>query len=134
MVYTCAFLKKYFKCMLINELSKKTGVAIHTIRFYENKGLIEASTNENVKTNNYKCYDESHVERIEAIKEAQEAGFTLAEIKIFFKKWYSGNFSKEEQLSFFDAKIKEVESKISQLKQMKKRLEEIKQAIEKEEC
>ena len=67
--------------MLINELSKKTGVSIQTIRFYENKGLIEGSTDENVKTNNYKNYDESHVERIETIKEAQEAGFTLSEIK-----------------------------------------------------
>lgn len=115
--------------MLINELSKKTGVAIHTIRFYENKGLIQSSTDENVKTNNYKNYDESHIERIEAIKEAQEAGFTLSEIKTLLEKWFSGNFSKEEQLKFFDVKIKEVENKISQLKQMKKRLEEVKKEI-----
>jgi DNA-binding transcriptional MerR regulator len=120
--------------MLINELSKITGVAIHTIRFYENKGLIESSTDEKVKTNNYKNYDESHVERIEVIKEAQEAGFTLSEIKTLLEKWSSGNFSKEEQLSFFDVKIKEVESKIKQLKQMKKRLEDVKMEIEKGNC
>lgn len=120
--------------MLINELSKKTGVTIHTIRFYENKGLIAGATNEEVKTNNYKNYDESHVEKIEAIKEAQEAGFTLSEIKTLLEKWYSGNFTKEEQMSFFDAKITEVEAKIKQLKQMKKRLEEVKKSIEKGEC
>ncbi|HEY4788928.1 MAG TPA: MerR family transcriptional regulator [Bacteroidales bacterium] len=120
--------------MLINELSKKTGVSIHTIRFYENKNLIHGITDENVKTNNYKNYDDSHVERIEAIKEAQEAGFTLSEIKTLLEKWYSGNFTKEEQLDFFDAKIKEVETKIRQLKQMKKRLEEVKKSIENGEC
>ncbi len=120
--------------MLINELSKRTGVAIHTIRFYENKGLIEASTDANVKSNNYKNYDENHVEIIEAIKEAQEAGFTLAEIKTLLEKWFSGNFSQEEQLSFFDAKIKEVENKINQLKQMKKRLEQVKKEIKEGTC
>jgi len=120
--------------MLINELSKKTGVAIHTIRFYENKGLIEASTDDTVKSNNYKNYDETHVEILEAIKEAQEAGFTLSEIKILLEKWFSGNFTKEEQLSFFDAKIKEVDGKIKQLKQMKKRLEEVKKEIDSGSC
>lgn len=120
--------------MLINELSKKTGVSIHTIRFYENKGLIQGITDENVKTNNYKNYDDSHIERIGIIKEAQEAGFTLTEIKTLLEKWYSGNFTKEEQLKFFDAKINEVEMKILQLKQMKKNLEEVKKSIEKGEC
>lgn len=120
--------------MLISELSKKTGIAIHTIRFYENKGLIEATSDENVKTNNYKNYDDSHVERIEIIKEAQEAGFTLSEIKILLDKWSTGKFSKEEQLSFFDAKIKEVEDKIIQLTQMKKRLEEVKKEIDSGSC
>lgn len=120
--------------MLINELSKKTGIAIHTIRFYENKGLIESLTDKNVKTNNYKKYDDSHVERIEAIKEAREAGFTLSEIKTLLEKWYSGSFPKEEQLEFFEKKINEVETKIRQLKQMRKRLEEVKKSIENDEC
>lgn len=120
--------------MLINELSKRTGVAIHTIRFYENKGLIEASTDESVKSNNYKNYDDNHVERIETIKEAQEAGFTLSEIKTLLEKWFSGNFTKAEQIKFFDAKIKEVDGKISQLKQMKKRLEAVKKEIDSGSC
>ncbi|SEM45890.1 MerR HTH family regulatory protein [Chryseobacterium taichungense] len=45
--------------MLINELSKKTGVTIHIMRYYENLGLI---ADENVKTNNYKNYDEKVAE------------------------------------------------------------------------
>lgn len=120
--------------MLINELSKKTGVSIHTIRFYENKGLIQGITNESVKTNKYRNYDESHVEKIEMIKEDQEVGFTLAEIKVILEKWYSGTFPKEEQLRFFNAKIKEIENKIHQLKQVKKRLADGIRSIEKGEC
>lgn len=120
--------------MLISELSKQTGVSIHTIRYYENMGLIQGTTDERVKTNNYKNYDENHVERIDIIKEAQEVGFTLSEIKTLLEKWYSGTFPKEEQLKFFVAKIIEVETKIRQLKQVKKRLEEVKKSIEKDEC
>jgi DNA-binding transcriptional MerR regulator len=120
--------------MLINELSKKTGVSIHTIRFYENKGLIQGVTNECVKTNNYKNYDDSHVERISVIKEAQEVGFTLSEIKTLLDKWYSGTFPKEEQLKFFNIKINEVDIKIRQLKQIKKRLEDVKKEIDNGDC
>jgi MerR family transcriptional regulator, copper efflux regulator len=120
--------------MLINELSKKTGVSIHTIRFYENRGLLQGVLNESVKTNRYRNYDESHVERIEIIKEGQEVGFTLAEIKIMLVKWYSGTFSKEEQLKFFNTKVKEIDIKIHQQKQVKKRLEAWIKSIDNGEC
>ena len=48
---------KFYNAMLINELSKRTGVSVHTIRYYENLGLIQGVTDINVKTNNYKNYD-----------------------------------------------------------------------------
>ena len=53
--------------MLINELSKKTGISIHTIRFYEKSGLIEGKQDESVKSNNYFHYDEVTVEKLEFI-------------------------------------------------------------------
>ncbi len=120
--------------MYINELSKKTGVTTHTIRYYENLGLLSGVVDESVKTNKYKLYDEHHIERIEIIKEAQEAGLTLSEIKVMLEKWYSGTFNQDDQLAFFDAKILEIDNKIEQLKQMKNRLLEVKQSILKGEC
>jgi len=50
--------------MLINELSKKTGISIHTIRFYEKSGLIEGKQDESVKSNNYFHYDEVTIEKL----------------------------------------------------------------------
>lgn len=119
--------------MLINELSKRTGVSIHTIRFYENKGLIQGLTDENVKTNNYKDYDENAVERIEIIKEAKEVGFTLSEIKKMLENWF-GNVPRKEQIKLFTAKIDEIDKKIIQLKQVKKRLEKARKQLERGEC
>jgi len=109
--------------MLINELSKRTGVTIHTLRYYENLGLIQGAADVNVKTNNYKNYDESVIERIEIIAEAKEVGFTLAEIKNMLESWFGGTLQREAIQKLFSEKIIEIDTKIKQLKQMKKRLE-----------
>ena len=120
--------------MLINELSKKTGVTIHTIRYYENLGLIQGTTDENVRTNNYKHYDDGVVERLEIIMEAKEVGFTLAEIRKLLESWYSTDESRVEQVQLFKTKIEEVTTKIRQLKKVKKRLETVVQELEKGVC
>lgn len=44
--------------MLIHELSRKTGVSPHTIRFYEKYGLIRGKRKEEIKSNNYFHYDD----------------------------------------------------------------------------
>ncbi|HNZ42345.1 MAG TPA: MerR family transcriptional regulator [Bacteroidales bacterium] len=117
--------------MLINELSKKTGVSIHTLRYYENLGLIQGVSDEKVTTNNYKNYDEIQVERVEIIKEAKEVGFTLSEIKKMLDSWYSGLLTPREQVKMFEAKVNDIEIKIRHLKQVKKRLEKMIREVEK---
>jgi len=120
--------------MLINELSKKTGVTIHTIRYYENLGLIQGVTDENVKSNNYKNYDDNVVERLEIIMEAKEVGFTLAEIRKLLSGWFEGANSKSDTIELFQTKIQEIEKKIKQFKQIKRRLEKVCQELENDEC
>lgn len=107
---------------IINELSKKTGVSIHTLRYYENYGLFKGVSDEKVKTNNYKQYDEELVEKIELIKEAKEIGFTLSEIKKLLDSWYSKRLSVESKVTILKSKISEIDDKIKQLKQVKKYL------------
>ena len=106
--------------MLINELSKRTGLSIHTLRYYENYGLLKGTTDEKVKTNNYKHYDESLVEKIELIKEAKEIGFTLSEIKDLLDSWFNKRLSNEKKVDILEAKVKEIDGKIRQLKQVRK--------------
>lgn len=106
--------------MLINELSKRTGLSIHTLRYYENYGLFKGVSDEKVKTNNYKHYDESLVEKIELIKEAKEIGFTLSEIKGLLDSWFNKRLSIGKKVDVLNAKIKEIDAKISQLKQVRK--------------
>jgi DNA-binding transcriptional MerR regulator len=119
------FLLKFEKAMLINELSGKTGVTIHTLRYYENLGLIQGMPDKNVKTNNYKNYDETVIERLEIIAEAKEVGYTLSEIKEILDGWFDGTLTPKKLQKLFSTKISEIEAKIRQLKQVKKRLEKM---------
>jgi DNA-binding transcriptional MerR regulator len=116
--------------MLINELSKKTGLSIHTIRYYENLGMIEGLSDEKVKSNNYKHYNDNVVERLEIIIEAKEVGFTLAEIKKILTAWFESVDSKPETLELFRAKIKEIDDKMRYFKQTKSLLEKVCEKIQ----
>ena len=116
--------------MLISELSKRTGVTIHTLRYYENLGLIRGVSDENVKTNNYKDYDESVIERIEIIAEAKEVGYTLSEIRNILDSWFSGTLNAEEIKKLFSSKVIEIDAKIKQLRQVKKRLKKMIREVE----
>lgn len=120
--------------MLINELSKRTGLSIATLRYYENYGLFKGVSDEKVKTNNYKDYEESIVEKIEIIVGAKEVGFTLSEIKDLLESWYNKRLPTEKKIAVVNNKINEVDAKIRQLKQVKKLLFEAIKDIENGDC
>ncbi len=61
-----------------SELIAATNLGRETLRFYENKGLIPSVPRTDA---GYRLYPKHVVEIISFIKEAQEAGFTLKEIK-----------------------------------------------------
>jgi MerR family transcriptional regulator, copper efflux regulator len=120
--------------MLINELSKRTGVSIPTLRYYENFGLFEGFNDEAIETNNYKQYDEYLIAKIDWIREAKKAGFTLAEIKKLLFSWYNNKLSVTKKIEIVKDKINEIDSKINQLKEVKKYLVNAIKDVEKGNC
>ncbi len=108
--------------LLITQLSKKTNIPVHTIRYYERYGLLEGKKDAAVKSNNYTWYDDTVVEKLELVKEAKEVGFTLAEIKELLDAWHSNQLSVEEKKQVLTNKIKEIDEKIVHLKEVKKLL------------
>lgn len=120
--------------MLINELSKRTGVSIHTLRYYENYGLIAGRTDKTVKSNNYKQYDEILVEKINWIVESKKAGFTLAEIRKSLDDWFNNKLSANEKIEIVQEKIKAIDTKIRELKKVRKFLVGAIKDVENEEC
>jgi len=60
--------------MKIGELAKVSGVAAHTIRFYETKGLLPKASR---GMNGYRSYEEDSIQRLASIQCAKRLGFSL---------------------------------------------------------
>lgn len=120
--------------MLINELSKKTGLSSHTIRFYEKSGLIKGKRDEKVKSNKYFHYDNETVDKLELIRDAKSIGFTLSEIKHLIEAWYNKKFTITKKISILDEKLDSIDEKIKQLKEMKKLISAFKKDVEENDC
>lgn len=62
----------------IGELARVAGVGVETVRFYERRGLIERPTR---PANGFRAYPREAVSRLAFVREAQELGFTLREVR-----------------------------------------------------
>ena len=120
--------------MLINELSRRTGISSHTIRFYEKSGLIEGKRDESVKSNNYYHYDEVTIEKLEFISDAKSVGFTIKEIGQIIDAWYNKIYTKNQKLDILDDKLNSLEQKMKEIRQMKKQILHFKQDVENDRC
>lgn len=120
--------------MLINELSKRTGISSHTIRFYEKSGLIKGKRDSSVKSNNYLHYDEEAVEKLELIRDAKSIGFTINEIGQLMDAWYNNKMSTRQKLTVLDEKLISIDEKIKHLKEMKKLISQFKKDVEEDAC
>lgn len=62
--------------MQVGEIATRTGVSIRSIRYYEQSGLVQATRREN----GYREFEPSAVERVVAIRDLLDSGFTIHEI------------------------------------------------------
>jgi MerR family transcriptional regulator, copper efflux regulator len=120
--------------MLINQLSKETGITAHTIRYYEKYGLIRGKRDDTKKSNNYYHYDDETVYKLELIRDAKASGFTLNEIKQLIDAWYDKAFSVETKLAILDEKLLSIDAKIEQLLEVKKLIAAFKEDVIMDDC
>jgi DNA-binding transcriptional MerR regulator len=124
----------YIWAMLINELSKRTGISTFTIRFYEKSGLLEGKQDESITSNNYFHYDEISVEKLEFIRDAKSVGFTIKEIGQIIDAWYNNRYSKAQKLEILDEKLTSLESKLKEIKDMKQQILQFKKDVANDQC
>ncbi len=62
--------------MRVEQLAARTGVSVDTIRYYQNKGLLDPPRREG----RVAWYDDAHEGRLERIRALQQRGFSLATI------------------------------------------------------
>jgi MerR family copper efflux transcriptional regulator len=107
----------------IGEVSKLTGVSVHTIRYYEKIGLIHKPQR---TQGDFRKYPKEEIEKIIFIKQAQTFGLTLEEINTIMDCSKQGLTPCCNKITEVLAeKIKEFESKIKELQKMKRRLKKL---------
>lgn len=114
--------------MRIGELAAAAGTSLQALRFYERRGLLGKTNRLN---SGYRDFAPETVKIVHYIKQSQELGFTLNEIKelLALRQKAGGNSAEVRALAL--GKLENVESKIEKLKQIQG---ELKHILEKCEC
>ena len=108
--------------MLISQLSKKTKVPIHTIRYYEKYGLLKGLKKTTAESTKYTFYDEKEVDKIELIEEGKSIGLSLSEIKELIDVWYNKRISNKRRLDILKKQKVVIDEKILKLHDAQQRV------------
>lgn len=104
--------------MKIGELAQRTGLAASRIRFYESIGLLKQVDRQ---ANGYRSYPEEAVLVLNLITTAQQAGFSLDELRTLLpqdlSQWEHGKL-----LDILHNKVQDIEALQQRLAQSKTRL------------
>ena len=104
----------------IGDLARRTGLSVSAIRFYEDKGLVEA-----MRTGgNQRRFLRSDIRRLSFILIAQQLGLALSEIEAELKKLPSGRTPNARDWSRISRSIRrQLDTKIAQLERTRDRLD-----------
>ena len=103
----------------IGKVARSAGLAIDTVRYYEREGLLEKPARSGA---GYRQYSAGAVTRLRFIRQAKELGFTLSEIRELLALKIAPGKSCADVRARAEAKIADVEQRISQLNRMKRAL------------
>jgi len=110
--------------MRIGELAKVSGVAAHTIRFYETKGLLPKPTR---GMNGYRTYNEQSVQRLSSIQCAKRLGFSLDDMLIVLAdQGVTEGLDHEKIMMQLDTRLEEVEIMMQRLLQQREEIKAFK--------
>ena len=109
------------KGLTVGEVAKRAGMLPTTLRYYESIGLIPNPARENGS----RRYEPTVFQRLEMIQTAQQAGFTLAEIRVLFDEILWNDAPAAKWNSLIQRKLQEINSMLVNIQSMKHLLEDI---------
>ncbi|MBX6329109.1 MAG: MerR family DNA-binding protein [Pseudolabrys sp.] len=107
----------------ISHAAERAGVGVETVRFYERRGLIKQPPRP--RGGGVRFYDDSIIERIRFIRQAQELGFSLREIKELLALRADPNADCSDVRKQAVGKRAEVDRKITHLQRIRAALDEL---------
>ena len=105
--------------LTIGKLAKRARVNLETIRYYERQGLLPKPPRLN---SGYRAFPAQTIDQIRFIKQAQELGFSLKEIKELLALRTEPLSTGADVRKKVEAKIADIDEKMKTLRTMKKRI------------
>lgn len=106
--------------MRIGELETRSGASRHTLRYYEQIGLISPTR----RTNNYRVYTAQTLQDLNFIQRAQSMGFSLGEIGLILDAQRNKTIDCADGAKLIEKKMAEIRQKIADLKSIYRYLDE----------
>jgi len=106
--------------MKIGELEARSGASRHTLRYYEQIGLISPLR----QTNNYRVYTEQTLQDLDFIQRAQSMGFALGEIGEILDAQRNKLIDCADGAKLIEKKMAEIKQKIANLQSIYRYLDE----------
>ncbi|MFL6533719.1 MAG: MerR family transcriptional regulator [Pseudomonas sp.] len=106
--------------MRIGELEARSGASRHTLRYYEQIGLISPLR----RTNNYRVYTAQTLQDLDFIQRAQSMGFSLGEIGQILDAQRNELIDCADGAKLIEKKMAEIKLKIANLKSIYRYLDE----------
>lgn len=108
--------------LTIGAVAKQAGMLTTTLRYYESIGLLPEPSR---KQNGHRRYDAAVFQRLEMIHTAQQAGFTLNEIRVLFDEILWGDAPAGRWNGLIQGKLQEINATLVHIQRMKNLLEDI---------
>jgi DNA-binding transcriptional MerR regulator len=103
----------------IGEVSKRSGIGIEALRFYERSGLLERPPR---TESGYRVYDEAVLERLAFIKQAQALGFALDEVKRIMDDARAGKSPCDEVREIVRRRLDELDERMREMRRYRAEL------------
>jgi redox-sensitive transcriptional activator SoxR len=99
----------------IGEVARKAGISVSAVRFYERQGLLPQPE----RVGGQRRYASAVVQRLGVIRAAQQAGFSLAEIRVLLTSTDRGAPAHEQLQILATRKLPEVDAQIARAETMR---------------
>ena len=107
------------KSLSIGEIARHTGLRTSALRYYEEQGVLPPVA----RINGRRRYDTEMVRAVEVLRFAQQAGFTLDEIKTLFRGFDSGPTLSARWRALAKTKLAELDELVANAARMRRAIE-----------
>jgi MerR family transcriptional regulator, mercuric resistance operon regulatory protein len=108
--------------LTIGALSKRTGVNIETIRFYERVGILPKAPR---SAGGHRIYNRDHLMRLGIVRRSRELGFSLDEVRGLLQLVDGGSYTCAEIKAITLDHLADIRRRIADLRRLEQTLAEV---------